>query len=167
MTTWGNGRDTNPRYIVSALVLLATACSERHSSVLLTIEIDADSELRNASAEVEAIVERQDPKDSGWVPLSERRFELRDETSWPLTFQLDEVIDGTYQVTATARDNRGALIALAKTTESISDDQSQSSVRPCAEHERCISVADSPRCACSPGFVSTDTGCSLAEDPRR
>jgi hypothetical protein len=226
MITWGNGRSTNLREIVSALVLLATACSERHSSSPLTVEIDADSALRSASTQVDALVERQDPNDSGWVLLSERRFEPRDEKSWPLTFELSDVVSGVYQVTALARDDRGAVIAQAKMTESISDDsgsavlrvrfndfavpddardagidaatiepasdpnadpecvrhgrgyaycdgetmracdaENHSRTRPCAEHERCVSVGDAPRCACSPGLVDTGAGCRPPDDP--
>jgi hypothetical protein len=193
----------------------------------LTIEIDADSALRSASSEVEAVLERQDPKNSGWVLLSDLRFEPRDETDFPLTFQLSDVVSGTYHVTATARDDRGAVIARAKTTESISDDldsavlrvrfddfavpddasdagidaatieppsdpnadaecvrhgrgyaycdgetmracddQNHSSIRPCAEHERCVSVREAPQCACITGLVATDTGCRPPDDPR-
>jgi hypothetical protein len=117
-------RSSRARRAALTVLLFTGACSQQHSSLQLKVEIDATADLRDAITEVSAGVEKRDSEDPQWVLITQRRFELSTAADWPLTFVLvlNAAPAGTYQLTAVARDARGAVLAQARALELFGDD---------------------------------------------
>src|SRR3954447_723365 len=112
---------------LALVILLSTACAEPAQRTQLRVLIDADSAVRAVVDNVTATVDYQDAKGGGWRSAgAPRRFEPKAEHMWPLEFLLDpsDVRTGTtYQLTATARDGRMAVVAQARAILSIGSGQ--------------------------------------------
>jgi hypothetical protein len=92
-------------------------CSDPVERERLQVSIDADLAVRELTVEVGVRVERQDPNGGSWFTVEERRFTPADTTAWPLRLSLpttEAELQAYYQMTSTARDNRGAVVAEAR-----------------------------------------------------
>lgn len=113
--------------LVGALVCFCS-CSEPLVQPRLQVQIDADSEVRDATSEVSVLLERQDPQGGSWGELVARRFTPESSDAWPLTHTVDKAkiqpgqVRGRYQLTVTARDTRDAVIAQARAIRDIKND---------------------------------------------
>jgi hypothetical protein len=119
------------------LVTVLAACSEPQALTRLHVTIDADLHVREASVEVSARVEKRDSAGSGWILVAERRFTPGDVADWPLTIQapVNGAVGGTYQLTATARDEREAVIAQARAIRTFTKSSSSGTLRVHFEDE--------------------------------
>jgi hypothetical protein len=111
---------------LALLFLLLVACSEPVQRMQLRVSIDADSAVRAVVDNVTVVVAYQDAKGEGWRDAAggPRHFEPKVEPVWPLEFMVDprDVRSGTtYQVTATARDGRMAVVAQARAIRSFAN----------------------------------------------
>lgn len=92
-------------------------CSEPLShtaSSKFEVTIDADADVRAVVADVVAQLERRETDDSGWTLRVTQRFNPSKAKGWPLSFDTDFETASTtaaYQLEATARDERGAVVA--------------------------------------------------------
>jgi hypothetical protein len=80
----------------------------------LRVNITADDEARPTLDDVEVLVESQAPGSGSWNLETSRRYPTQ-MTGWPLAFSVKGYLPATfYQVTATARDDAGAITAQAR-----------------------------------------------------
>ncbi|HKU38910.1 MAG TPA: cadherin-like beta sandwich domain-containing protein [Polyangiales bacterium] len=76
------------------------------------MEIDAESAVRELVDEVKVVIETQEPNGGGWLVSKSPRFEPKVERKWPLESTVDSRgMKLNYLVTATARDEREAVVA--------------------------------------------------------
>src|SRR5262249_6956194 len=96
---------------VSACLIACTQPVERSN---VRVQIDADKAVRDVVDEVQVVVETQ-AANTGWETVRSRRFEPKATGEWPLDFPV-EARDSrlNFLVTATARDDRGAVVAEAR-----------------------------------------------------
>jgi len=91
------------------------ACTEPAERTQLRVRIDAAPAARELVDDVDVVVETQGPAGGGWQTLKTRRFEPKVRDPWPLDLPVDAGNARlSYQVTATARDDRGAIVAQAR-----------------------------------------------------
>lgn len=164
-------RLTTRRIAALAFAVLAAACSEPQSRGSLDVSVDADAKVRNESVEVSVRVEKQDASGAGWKTLAEQRFAPADASDWPLTLHpIVSVLSGRYQLTATARDQRDAVIAQARLIKDLSsaqartlrvrfDDDCFRRTELCRPSETCIGGA----CVSA---TAGDTAVGTAADPQ-
>jgi trimeric autotransporter adhesin len=104
-------------------VVAATSCTEPQTRIQtrLSVRIEADSEVRAQVVEVEAVVEHQRSGEQDWRVVDSRHFEPRSTRDWPYSFETDPDPQAErsskslmYQLTARARDSRGAVLAQAR-----------------------------------------------------
>ncbi|HKU39972.1 MAG TPA: cadherin-like beta sandwich domain-containing protein [Polyangiales bacterium] len=98
---------------------MTAACSlPRDDHWTVSVLIDADSEVRSEVAEVEARVETRLGENGAWDLLRAASFEAPDPRAWPLSWRLTPRNNDSekllYQLVATAKDVRGAVIAQAR-----------------------------------------------------
>jgi hypothetical protein len=101
------------RFIVS-LALLATAGCSPLPALPANVSIGADAEVQSQVDEVDVVTETE-AAGGGWEPASTRRFTPKVPNDWPLHLQLGSAdVRTTFQITATARDTLGAVVALTR-----------------------------------------------------
>jgi hypothetical protein len=103
---------------MALFALLASACTRLPEHAEVRVTVAADPGVISAISQVSLVVELAAPG-GGWTNAETRRFELPDSTrTWPLQFTLAGIrqqLYGRYQLTATARDARDAVVAQART----------------------------------------------------
>jgi|GEM_PF-1759940 len=106
---------------VSALVLCAAlgACTPVRGPQIeaLEVRVEADEEVRAELDEVEVVVESRTPGANSWDLAAAKRFtpDPVEQADWPLEFVVKAYDSrATYQVTATARDQAGAITIQAR-----------------------------------------------------
>jgi hypothetical protein len=107
------------RVVVSlyACVLASlSACTEPAPRSRVHVRIDADSSIQALIDDVQVVFETQYETGGGWIAATEpRRFEPKVRDGWPLEFTVDSRGSRiNYQVTATARDDRDAVVVQAR-----------------------------------------------------
>jgi len=107
--------------VIVGVAGLFDGCSDPVDRSRLQAATDADYSIRAISVEVEVRLEKQDRNGGGWLTLAERRFTPRDPSAWPLRLSAttEAEIRGYYQLTSTARDNKGAIVARARTIRDL------------------------------------------------
>jgi hypothetical protein len=116
----GRGESMGRFGVLLAAVALA-GCTEPASrpaaDARFSALIDADTEVRSKVVDVEARVELRTTPSAGWLVRATRHFDTNVDRVWPLIFMTDpepKSSDGSYQLIATARDSRGAVVAQAR-----------------------------------------------------
>jgi hypothetical protein len=126
-TTRGVVRAISFAHVLGLACWLLAACTEPTQRRQLRVLIDADSDVRKVVEDVTALVEFQDAKGGGWREIGgSRRFETKAQQLWPLEFILDASDvrrDAMYQLTATARDGRMAVVGQARAVRTFDSGQ--------------------------------------------
>jgi hypothetical protein len=97
------------------LLASISACTEPAARSQVRVRIDADSSVQALIDDVQIAFETQYETGGGWLVGKSRHFEPNAGDTWPLEFT--EETRGArvnYQVTATARDERGAVVVQAR-----------------------------------------------------
>jgi hypothetical protein len=99
---------------MSVLLLAAVSCTEPAERQQLQVRIEADGAVRALVDEVSAVIETSNPN-GGWQPFDLQRFEPKVRTPWPLEYSRPAVATRVnYQLTATAKDDAGSVVATAR-----------------------------------------------------
>jgi hypothetical protein len=101
---------------------MLAGCTEPAQRPQARVTIDADGPVRGQVDSVQVVVEMQAAGGGGWQVVASRRFTPQGDHDWPLAFNLkpaDVHEDASYQLTATASDGRGAVVAQARTVRSF------------------------------------------------
>lgn len=136
------GRGVRFAAVVAVLGVSAVACTEpltRTTRTRLQATIDADLGVRSQIADVDARIEVS-TSGSAWKILEPAHLLPESSDAWPLTFRttdtLDEIEGATYQLVATARDSRSAVLAQARVRASF--DQAQHEALTVLFDDRCV-----------------------------
>lgn len=109
----------------SALLLLVLgSCTEPKNSQI-RVSIDADIAVRPLIDEVIAVVETGSFGSTGWKDAKPTRFTTGPRDRWPIEFSLPAHSAGegsAFQLTATARDKRQAVVAQARAVRAFGDE---------------------------------------------
>lgn len=138
--------------LVAVSATLAVGCTEPATRIFLDVQIDADSEVRSRVKSVDITVELQSGE--GWRQRQEQRNEPS-FLSWPIRFSVGpERPDGNarYQLLATARDERFAVIAQARTI--LTQDRARRSGLRAVFETACLDL---------PKLCESGTTCSAGE----
>jgi hypothetical protein len=87
------------------------------------IVIEADSAVRAVVGEVTAVVEGRSADGAGWQTYGWYHFEPQGGYDWPLQALLGVDVDSSYLLTATARDDRGAVVGEVRVLRKLAADQ--------------------------------------------
>jgi hypothetical protein len=88
------------------------ACTEPAERTPLRVHIDADKAVRELVYDVQVLVETQFSNGGGWSTVFTKRFVPGSMDEWPIEVPVDAgSTKPNYLVTATARDDRGAVVA--------------------------------------------------------
>src|SRR5262245_55512674 len=88
------------------------ACTQPTERQLIRVQIEAEASVRELVDEVQVVIETQEPNGGGWLVSKSPRFQPKVERKWPLESTVDSRgLKLNYLVTATARDERGSVVA--------------------------------------------------------
>jgi len=97
--------------------ILLGACTSLSERGEVEVAIAADAAIRAKVEEVVALVEVE-ASDGGWSQVAMRRIEIGAATHWPISFLASSAnrssLAGTYQLSASARDAQGAVLAQSR-----------------------------------------------------
>ena len=101
--------------LISVCIASSFACTEPAERVRVLVLIDADDSVRALVDDVQVVIEAQHVNNRGWLIVQSPRFEPNATSDWPLETRVDPGGgEQNYLVTATARDERGAVVAEAR-----------------------------------------------------
>ena len=104
--------DTRVMWLLSCC--LWVGCANPTQQVHMKLVIEADNAVRAVVDDVTTQVEGRGSDQDGWQMHADLRFVPQGSHEWPLEFLLDVDVDSLYQLTATARDDRNAVVGQAR-----------------------------------------------------
>lgn len=127
-----------------SVVGLLVGCSVPIERTSVRVTIDADDAIRAAAVEVIARVEKSEDN-SVWRTVVDRDVPFDDGQAWPISFLLPPSVTDTpgyYQLTATARDDRNAMLGLVRVIRDFRDRSQSGTLRAFFEVE-CLRLSGS------------------------
>lgn len=134
------------------------------AQVRLHASVDADEAVRRESLEVETRVEKQDAQGGGWITVDTRSFRPADTAAWPCRLELPSspsMIPGRYQLTATARDAREAVVVQGRVIAELHAEAADVPTLRVYLEQACMRRSE----LCGPSMTCHAGECVSATDP--